>query len=315
MSQASGTTRVAVVAGPTGSGKSAFAERLVECCDAEIVSADALQVYRGLDIGTAKPSRDDQRRFRYHGVDLLGPGERCTAGSYADFTRPVIAAIAERGRLPLMVGGSGFYVDAALGRLDPLPASDPVWRAKLEDLAARNGAAAMHRWLRRLDPARANEVDANDRQRVLRALEIVMRAGRPIADIAAMPTVDAPTNEVLFLGLHWPRDQLYRRINARVDAMLADGWIDEVRGLLGAGVDPASHSMKAIGYRHLCAVIGGEMTLDEARVAIARDTRRYAKRQITYFRRWPVRWIEMNEDTPSASEEAATAAAALLADE
>jgi len=284
--------RIGVIVGPTGSGKSALAERLVERGNAEIISADALQVYRGLDIGTAKPSAETQARYRYHCIDLHAPDERSTAGTFAVAARAAVTDVLERGRLPLLVGGSGFYIDATLGRLDPLPSSDPAWREALETVAERRGTTAMHAWLGQLDPERAAGIDKQDRQRTLRALEIVLRTGRSVAALGAEVAVVEPFDPV-FVGLRWSREELYRRIDERVDRMLMSGWLGEVASLLEQGVAREAHAMQAIGYRDLCAVDAGEMTLGDVRPKIARDTRRYAKRQMTYFRRWPVTWIAM----------------------
>lgn len=303
--------RIVVIAGPTASGKSALAERLVERGDTEIVSADALQVYRGLDVGTAKPSSEAQALYRYHCLDLYAPDERSTAGSYAVAARAAIADVLDRGRLPLLVGGSGFYVDATLGRLDSLPPSVPAWRAALEVVAERRGAAAMHSWLQRLDPARAGGVKTQDLQRTLRALEIVLRTGRHIAALGA-GTARRERFTPVFIGLRWPREQLYRRITERVDQMLQSGWLGEVEGLMRRGVGREFHSMQAIGYRDLCAVVAGESTVDDVRPRIAQETRRYAKRQMTYFRRWPVNWIDLNGGETSGDRRVVEAAHSLM---
>jgi tRNA dimethylallyltransferase len=307
VNDAAGSRRVGVIAGPTASGKSTLAEKLVGPCNAEIVSADALQVYRGLDVGTAKPSCAARQKFHYHGVDILPADGGCTAGMFAEFAQTAIATIHGRERLPLLVGGTGFYVDAALGRLEALPPSLPAWRRALEVVAERRGLETTHAWLHRLDPDRAAAIEPRDRQRVVRALEIVMRMGRSVAEVSA-PALRATDAEVVFVGLRWPREELYRRIERRVDQMLAAGWLNEVQRLLAAGLRPTHRAMQAIGYRDLCAVAAGEITVEAARDQIARDTRRYAKRQITYFQRWPVHWIDLeigeSPDLPAVVEAA-----------
>jgi tRNA dimethylallyltransferase len=306
-------TRVAVICGPTAAGKSRLAERLAERVGGAIVSADALQVYTGLDIGTAKPSPSDQARYRYHCVDLYGARDRCTAGTFARAARQAIAGIRATGRLPFLVGGSGFYIDATLGRLESLPASDRAWRQALELAAARRPTGSLHRWLRRLDPRRAEAIEPHDQQRVLRALEVVLRTGRRMPqrspDAAARPQGYVP----IFIGIEWPREELYRRIGERVDRMLRDGWLEEVERLLAQGVRRDDHAMQAIGYRDLCAVVAGERSLEEARDTIARDTRRYAKRQMTYFRRWPVTWLRMSGLTDPGDDAPLQAALTALA--
>lgn len=303
--------RIGVIVGPTACGKSTLAERLVERCDAEIISADALQVYRGLDIGTAKPSGEARARYRYHCIDLYAPDERSTAGTFALAARAAVADVLQRGRLPLLAGGSGFYIDATLGRLDPLPRSEPAWRVALETVSERRGVAVLHGWLGRLDPERAAAIDKQDRQRVLRALELVLRTGRSVASLGA--DIASPEQfDPVFVGLRWPREELYRRIDDRVDRMLASGWLGEVEDLLEHGVDRDLHAMQAIGYRDLCAVAASETTLDEARSKIARDTRRYAKRQMTYCRRWQMHWIDLVPGESSGDERVVRAAEALL---
>lgn len=301
----------AVIVGPTASGKSELAESLVDELDAEIVSADALQVYRGLDIGTAKPTPDERRRFRYHCVDFLDPAQRCSAGSFGRRAREAMAAIRARSRLPLIVGGSGFYVDAALGRLSSLPPSESRWRAVLEKMVARKGAEELHRWLARLDPDRAAAIGANDAQRSGRALELVLRAGRSIAQ-QQTPAEGSVGAAARTIGLRWPRDVLYARIEARVDAMLAAGWQQEVETLLGQGVSPQAHALQAIGYRELCAVSAGELAPEAAREQIVVATRRYAKRQLSYFGRLDVHWIDVDAATGPGSDDIRAAALTVI---
>lgn len=303
---------VGVIVGPTASGKSGLAEALVDRLNAEIVSADALQIYSGLDIGTAKPAPEAQRRYRYHGVDIAAPDDRFTAARFAEFAQRAFAEIRERDRLPLLVGGSGFYVDAALGALDPLPESQPAWRQVLERLWHERGAAWTHRWLTVLDPRRAARIEVSDRQRTLRALEIVLRTGRPVAEAVSERKSDAVAFAAIFVGLAWPRAQLHERIERRVDRMLAAGWLEEVRGLLAAGVPEDAHGMQAIGYRDLAQVVTGKLELAAARERIVRDTRRYAKRQITYFRRRPTDWLELGAGKASSDPDILQFAAAAL---
>lgn len=286
---------VVLVVGPTAAGKSALAEHLAARVDGEIVSADALQVYRGLDVGTAKPSAAIRARIPHHCVDVFAPDERCTAGAYARCARAAIADVRRRGRVPIVAGGSGFYVAAALEGLDNLPRTDRRWRRALVRMAEARGADELERWLRRLDPAWASRIGPGDVQRLVRALEVVLRTGRRLAH---QPGPEEPPVPVAAaVGLDWPRHELYRRIADRVDRMLASGWLEEVRGLLAAGLDPGAHSLQAIGYRQLAAVARGEMTPQEARREIVRATRRYAKRQMAWFRRDDrVRWFRVSRE-------------------
>lgn len=272
-----------LVVGPTASGKSSIAEGLAARIGAEIVSADALQVYRGLDIGTAKPGPTVRASIPHHGVDLFEPTDRCTAGRYARWARPVIRDVIGRGRPCLLVGGSGFYVRATLEGLDRMPTTDPEWRSALELVAERRGTVALHAALERLDPEWAGRIDEHDRQRLVRALEVVLRTGRRLADQPSSGGLEIrPSAEWL---VQRPRTSLYERIDARVDRMMEAGWLDEVRALREAGVPLDAHGLQAIGYRELVAVLEGDLDAARARERIRRATRRYAKRQISWFRR------------------------------
>lgn len=292
--------RVIVVVGPTASGKSDLAEHLAMALGGEIVSADALQVYQGLDIGTAKPAAETRDRIPHHCIDLFPPDGRCTAGAYGRRARGALADVAGRGGIPILAGGSGFYIRAALEGLDRLPPTDPAWRAALTDLAERRRDEELHRWLRRLDPDRAREVEANDRHRLVRALEVILRTGLRIEE---QPGPDhPPIIPLMTVGLRWPRDQLYARIEGRVDRMLEAGWLAEVEGLLARGLSAEDHALQAIGYRELVAVCRGRLSLDEARESIARETRGYAKRQLAWFRKQSrVDWYEVDTGRDESS--------------
>lgn len=286
-------TDLVVIVGPTAAGKSALAEALAERHRAALVSADALQVYRGLDIGTAKPPPEIRSRLTYHGLDLYEPVDRCTAGRYGRFARRTLEQIRERGDRAILVGGSGFYLRATLDPLDAMPASDPRWRAALTALATEHGVGELHRWLRALDPARAERIDRADRQRLLRSLEVVLRSGIPTGERKPDGRAPAPAPRAT-IGLRWPREALTRRIEERVDRMIADGWVAEVQGLLDAGVPASAHALQAIGYRDLVSYLRGELSLAQARCAIVAATRRYAKRQMTWFRARPeISWIDL----------------------
>ena len=283
-----------VVVGATAAGKSAVAEYLAESLAAELVSADALQVYRGLDIGTAKPTAATRARCAYHCIDTLDPGQRCSAGAYAATAWRAIREVRARGRQPILVGGSGFYVQAVVEGLDEAPPSDAEWRATLRRLGERKGLESLHAALSRLDPDWASKVGSRDAQRILRALEVILRTGRRMSELTESDADSSPrAPDAAWLGISWPRALLYERIERRVDEMLANGWVDEVEGLLAAGVPADAHALQAIGYRQLARVCTGELELGAARDEIVRATRRYAKRQIAWYRRWPqIRWLE-----------------------
>lgn len=287
-----GSAPLVLLVGPTASGKSTLAERLADRFDGEIVSADALQVYRGLDIGTAKPDVETRARIPHHCVDVLDPRERCTAGRFGRMAREAIRDVLSRGRPCFLVGGSGFYVRATLEGLDPLPRTDPAWRRTLEAVADRRGRRWMHGMLARLDPARATAVGERDLQRILRALEVVLRTGLPLdrqpsaAGFEVEPAIE--------WALRWPRPELHARIERRVDRMLGAGWTEEVRVLLAAGVPVGSPALQAIGYRDLAMVVEGHLERNTARDRIVAATRRYAKRQISWFRsRSSLQWLDL----------------------
>jgi tRNA dimethylallyltransferase len=281
-----------VVLGPTASGKSALALALAERLGGEIVNADALQVYQGFDIGTAKPTAAERRRVPHHLVDLLPPDRWLTAGRFAALVRAAVADVQGRGRVPLLVGGSGLYLRAVLGGLAPIPPVDPRLRAWTGRAVARHGLPTLRRWLALLDAVTAARITAGDRQRTLRALEVALGTGRSqSAWIAATPFTEEASGAIR-VGLTVPRAILYDRIAGRVHTMLASGWVREVEGLLKAGWDLGLPAFQAIGYRQLAQHLRGEMGLDQAVEDTIRATCRFAKRQMTWFRREPgVHWL------------------------
>lgn len=289
--------RVLALVGATATGKSALALRLGEAVGAEIVNADALQVYRGVDIGTAKPSATDRARVPHHLIDLLEPSEPFSAGEFARRARAALAEIEGRGRAALVVGGSGLYLRALTGGLAPLPPPDPELRAGLERRRAAHGLAPLRAELERLDPATAARLKAGDTQRTLRALEVVLATGRPLSSWLAAPEVGA--REPLALrkvGLTLPRALLYDRIESRVAQMVTRGWLDEVRVLLASGVRAGCPAFRAIGYAQWVRHLAGELAYDDALRAIMTATRRYAKRQETWYRReTDVEWLDPQE--------------------
>ncbi len=289
---------VAIV-GPTAVGKTAYAIRLAQDLDAEIVSADSRQVYRGMDIGTAKPTHEEQARARHHLLDLVDPGEPFTLSQYQHLAYDTIANIHARGKLPLLVGGSGLYVRAVLeGLAIPRVPPDPERRAALE----REDHAALYARLQQVDPTAAERIDPRNKRRVIRALEVCAATGRPIS---AQQTRQAPGYCTLRIGLTLPRDQLYERINARVDAMLAAGLVMEVQRLMAAGYDLDTPSMSGLGYRQVALYVKGEATVDEAVRLLKRDTRRFVHHQYSWFRLPDPRihWFDVSQDPFEALRE------------
>ncbi|MBI4789928.1 MAG: tRNA (adenosine(37)-N6)-dimethylallyltransferase MiaA [Chloroflexi bacterium] len=268
---------VAIV-GPTAVGKTALAIQLAEEFRGEIVSADSRQVYREMDIGTAKPTSTERRRVPHHLLDLVNPGEAFTLAQYQHRAYAIIAEIHARGNVPLLVGGSGLYVRAILEGLDiPRIAPDPARRAELE----REPSPMLYARLQQLDPVAAAKIDPRNKRRIIRALEVSQAAGQPISELQ---TRRAPNYRTLRLGLTLPRDELYRRINARVDQMMEAGLVAEVRALMAQGYGLETPSMSGLGYRQIAAYVRGEATLEEAVRLLKRDTRRFVHHQYSWFR-------------------------------
>ena len=287
------------ILGPTATGKTALGVRLAGELDGEIINADALQVYRRLEIGTDKPSLELRRTVPHHLVDILDPEEPYSAGEFARRAREVIDDIRRRDRTPILVGGSGLYLRAVLEGLSPIPQSDPEVRAALDRRCAREGLAALYDELLTVDPDTARRLAAGDRQRILRALEVAQSSGRPLSSWIRQRPLGGKRLAAEKLGLTLPRSILYDRISARVTDMLERGWVEEVKILLSDGVDPGVPAFQAIGYRQIVRHVRGEWSLRAAMEDTIRATRRYAKRQMTWFRREDdVRWISASDPEP-----------------
>ena len=261
----------------------------------EIVSADSRQVYRGMDIGTAKPTRDERARVPHHLIDVADPGERYDVFRYQQDARDVLAEIGARGRAAVVVGGTGLYVRALLDGLDlaSVP-TDPELRAQIEAEGERDGAAVLHQRLRQIDPDAAARVDPRNVRRLVRYLEAATLTGGVSARWRREPAIPARR-----IGLAPPRHALIAGIEARVRRMVDAGVLDETRALVERGVDPALPSMSGHGYVHWAAHLRGAMTLDDATLLTIRDTRRYSRRQMTWFRRDAgIRWIDPTAEDP-----------------
>ncbi|QWV96611.1 tRNA (adenosine(37)-N6)-dimethylallyltransferase MiaA [Geomonas nitrogeniifigens] len=281
--------KLLVVGGPTGSGKSDLALKLAEQIDAEIVNADSMQIYRGLDIGTAKPSPEELARVPHHLIDIVSPDQDFTA---SDFRREASAAIEDidrRGKRAIVVGGTGLYLRALLEGLVDSPTGDPQLRRQFDDIPGDE----LLRRLADVDPETAARLHPNDRVRLVRALEVYTQTGRPISAFRAEHGFSGDHYRALKLAISVDRAELYRRIDARVERMLEKGLVEEVRKLLLQGYSRELKSMRSIGYKEVTACLAGEMTLDEAVTLIKRDSRRYAKRQMTWFgRENDIYWLE-----------------------
>ncbi len=274
--------RILVLSGPTATGKTGAAVSLARLFPLEIVNADSMQVYRGMDIGTAKPSPDVRREIAHHLVDVADPDEPYNAGRYVAEAERAILGIRSRGRFPLVVGGTGLYIRALLRGLDPLP-SNPSVRARLAGRWEENGGKALYGELMRVDPASAARIHPRDKVRVVRALEVAEIMGEPASTWRGSWSAGRNRYRVLFLVLMISRAELYRRIDSRVDEMFKEGLVEEVRGLLAKGYGRGLSSMGALGYRHVLSHLLDDVSLEKAVGQMKQDTRRYAKRQITWL--------------------------------
>jgi tRNA dimethylallyltransferase len=272
---------VAVV-GPTGSGKSDLGLAIAERFRGEIVNCDSLQVYRHFDIGTAKLPVPERRGIPHHMIDVVDPDQPFTAGEYAARTRPLLADIALRGCLPIVVGGTGFYLTALIDGLFPDAGRDEELRRRLAAREARR-AGSVHRILRRLDPLAARKIHPNDVKKTIRALEVSLLCGRPISSVHAAGRDPLRGFRVLKIGLNPPRTQLYERLNRRCLAMFEAGLVDEVRRILALGYPASAKPFESHGYRQVIDLIQNTLSYEEALSGACQNTRRYAKRQWTWF--------------------------------
>lgn len=288
-------TRPLALVGPTATGKSDLALDLADVLarrgtGAEVVNADAMQLYRGMDVGTAKLPPDARRGVPHHLLDVLDVTDTATVAAYQRDARAAVDAIRARGHVPLVVGGSGLYVQAVLDDLE-FPGTDPAVRARLDAELAEVGAPAMHARLADRDPAAARTILTSNGRRIVRALEVVELTGRPFA--ASLPVPGAPRDDALLVGLDRDTDVLDRRIEERVDAMLAGGLVDEVRGLAARGLREGPTASRAVGYREVLDHLDGTIDRDEARRRTIVATRRLVRRQRSWFRRdVRVRWLD-----------------------
>ena len=285
-----------VVLGPTAVGKSRVAVGLALRFGGEVIGGDSIQVYRGFDIGTDKPSSAERRGVPHHLIDTIDPTVQFTA---ADFVREALAAaqdISSRGRLPIVAGGTGLYLKALVDGLFPGPGRDPAVRAALEAEAREKGLDVLFRRLQEVDPAYAAKIRDRDRVRIVRALEVHATTGRPISEHFLATASPVAGRKVVRIGLRLERAVLVRRIEDRVDRMFARGLVGEVRGLLEKGIPEDAPPFRALGYRHALRHLRGGLGLDEAAALTKADTRQYAKRQMTWFRKMAeVAWFSPDD--------------------
>lgn len=288
-----------VICGPTASGKSALAVELSRRILGAVVSCDSMQLYRSMDIGTAKPTSGEMAGVQHHMVDVLDPSEACSAAAYREMAKPIIDGLFECGIRPVLCGGTGLYIDALTKPLGFSIQGDPEVRAGLERIAAGpNGKAALHGMLSGIDPESADRLHENDVRRVIRAIEVHRLTGLTLTEQMKLDAGRASDYPAKLFALDWPRDVLYARIDRRVDLMIAQGLVREVQALLDHGLPRDSTAMQAIGYKEIVRALDGEITMQTAIDDIKQGTRNYAKRQLTWFRRDDrVRWLEADGRT------------------
>lgn len=271
-----------VIVGPTASGKTELAIRLAERLDGEIVSADSRLFYRGMDIGTAKPTPEERTRVPHHLIDVVDPDETWSLAIFQQAAEAAIADIHARGKVAFLVGGTGQYIRAVTHSWSPPPVAPHLpLRSVLEQLANERGPYWLHEKLKLLDPMAADSIDPRNLRRTIRALEVIFATGYPFS---AQRRQSTPRYALFTLGLHWPRPQLYARIDARIEHMFAQGLLEETRHLLAQGYSPDLPSMSAIGYRQCVAVLRNELTVEQAKAQMRRLTRAFVRRQANWFK-------------------------------
>ncbi len=283
---------IIVICGPTGIGKTTFAIEFAMNFKGEIISADSMQVYRYMSIGTAKPTSEEQVCVPHHMIDIADPDEPFDAARYSRMTRQIIMDLHKKGVTPFVVGGTGLYIKTLVHGLFEPKSTDPNVRKRLREEADAFGTIFLHERLKKTDPDTAGRIHPNDTYRIIRALEVNEVTGRTISAHHHEHLFQDNPFRVLKIGLQMEREKLYDRINRRVDAMIDAGLVDEVKSLLEKGYSPDLKSMQSIGYRHMADFIKGDLSWDEASRTLKRDTRRYAKRQLTWFKADPeITWV------------------------
>ncbi len=287
-----------VITGPTAVGKTATAVALAKMLDTEVISADSMQVYRVLTIGTAKPTPDELGGVVYHLIDFVDPNYQYNLGDFVSQASQLVEKIQSQGRLPIVCGGTCMYLKGLLHGVFNLPSRDETIRRELSERCVREGLASLYAELQKVDPG-ANHIMPNDRQRILRALEVYYVTGRPISQLQQQFRRPPRYKAAVFV-LNMDREKLYAKIEERVERMLSKGWLQEVKDYLAAGYSLANPAIRALGYHELISYLRGEMTYEEAVLAIKRKTRNFAKRQLTWFRAMKnAIWLDVAERSPA----------------
>jgi tRNA dimethylallyltransferase len=299
MTVSSAPPALIAIVGATASGKSSLGIFLAQQLSGEVVACDSTQLYRGFDIGTAKPTLAERRSIAHHLLDVLEATEESTAGGYRERALSVLADLRARSRLPVLTVGTGLYLRALLEGLADLPQRSDLLRNRLRASSISHGAGHLHRMLTRLDPQAARKIASADAQKLIRAIEICLLSGKPLSEVHRQGRTPLCGWKVLKIGLNPPREALYQRIHQRTESMLRAGWLDEVRRLVAGGLPEDAKPFDFIGYRELRDYLRGQLTLEQARTAIQQGTRQYAKRQLTWFRRESgVHWFSGFGDEP-----------------
>jgi tRNA dimethylallyltransferase len=300
-----GELPLVAIVGPTASGKSALGVWLAERLGGEVIACDSTQLYRGFDIGTAKPSREERRGVAHHLLDVLEAGEEATAGGYREWAIHVLEELRARKKLAIFTVGTGLYLRALLEGLADVPQRSEELRERLRASAAKHGPGYLHGVLKKMDAESAGKIAAADEQKLIRAIEVCLLTKKPLSEVHRTGRKPLEGWHAVKIGLAPEREKLYERVHARTEAMLANGWLAEVKGLLDSGVPENAKGFDFIGYRELRAVLRGEMKIESARAAIQQATRRYAKRQMTWFRRESgVTWLHGFGDEERIQKEA-----------
>ena len=308
MNAASSDAPLVVIVGPTASGKSTLGIALAKQFSGEIVACDSTQLYRGFDIGTAKPTPAERSGIAHHLVDVLDPREASTAGDYRERAERVLVDLKVRGKLPIFTVGTGLYLRALLDGLAELPQRSEELRERLREIAVNHEAGHLHSLLKKLDPESARKIAAADEQKIIRAIEVCLLTRKPLAEVHRTARKPLLGWRAIKIGLLPPREALRDRIHARTDAMLTTGWLEEVRSLLQKNFPEDAKPFDFIGYRELRNVLRGKLSLAAARESIQQGTRQYAKRQITWFRRErDVHWLPGFGDDAEIQKAAAKA--------
>jgi len=296
---------IVIICGPTAAGKTSAAIKIAEEFKGEVISADSMQIYKYMDIGTAKPTLKEQMAIKHHMIDIVEPNEHFDAAKFSDLSHDIISKLNKKGKLPVVAGGTGLYIKALIYGLFQSEKVFPGIKKRLQDEALIYGTPLLHKRLKKIDPETAEKLHQNDASRVIRAIEIFEGTGKRISEQQRKHGFAEKQFRVLSIGLTMERAKLYNKINRRVDQMIELGFIKEIKSLLSMGFTENIQAMQSIGYRHLIDFLKKKSSWEETLETLKRDTRRYAKRQLTWFRANPeIKWLEPErlEDMPELVE-------------